>query len=162
VRLALLLAAPVVLVALFVSAVEAWRLAQPQSSLFVAPRTTYSLGEAIAEGKLFEAYDFVRAGQNPNDLIAVSHEDITAGESVLVSPLVWAVANRQREMVQMLLGHGARIERPADTRAICLARALGSEDIVRVLTMDAGQSEEGCRPLEPGAPPLLRVLADTE
>jgi hypothetical protein len=130
--LALLLTAPAVFAALTILSLEAWRIYRPEAGLFATP-LAYSLADAIERDDVRRAYAFIRAGQDPNELIAVRHPDLTAGRGVLVSPLVWSVATNRRNATLMLLGHGARMERPADRAAACLAEALGHVEVARIL-----------------------------
>lgn len=153
----MLMAAPAIVVALSLCGIEVWRTVQPRSPLFALP-FAYSLGDAIAAGELQQAYEYIRAGQDPNDLIAVRHPGLTAGRWVLVSPLVWAVALRDPQAVQLLFAFGVRMDHPANRRAACLAEAAGNEEIVRVLTMHGGGASRGtCEGVRLGEAPLLDV-----
>ncbi|MGH2400034.1 MAG: hypothetical protein ACRDF6_09315 [bacterium] len=157
------MATPTLVLALGLCATEAWRIVRPQSPLFATPLLYYSFGDAIAAGDVWQAYQFIRSGQDPNELIAVRHPALTGGQWVFVSPLVWATATQNTQAVQMLLGFGARMERAADRRAVCLAQALGNEEIARVLRAhDGGRPTEGCGDLELDEAPLLRLLAGAE
>jgi hypothetical protein len=127
---------PAIVAALWLSGLETWRAIQPGSSLFTQPFAD-SLGDAIATGNLQRAYQYIRAGQDPNELIAVRHSDLTQRRWVLISPLLWAVAVGNVDAVKMLLGHGAHIDRPAYLEAVCLAGTLSHHDIVRVLRIRA-------------------------
>lgn len=161
-RIALLVAAPTVAVALGVAGVGAMGVLRPQSSLLATP-FAYSLGDAIAQGDLLQAYRFIHGGQDPNDLIAVRDPALTGGRSVLVSPVVWATAVQNPQAVRMLLAFGVRMDRAANGKAVCLAEALRNEDIVRVLRRDGdGPSTEPCREIEAGDAPLLRTLSETQ
>ena len=55
------------------------------------------------------------------------------GRTVLISPLVWAVAQRQREIVGELLAFGAHVDRPANRMAPCVADALNDSDLADLL-----------------------------
>jgi hypothetical protein len=119
------------------------------------PAFVYSLGEAIAAGDVRQAHAFIHAGQDPNALIAVRHPDLTGSENVFVHPALWAIATRQREILQMLFGFGARLERPAERRAICLANAVGANDIARFLNeQDRALADEPCEGFPPKQPLL--------
>ena len=158
-RLAALVAAPTFVVAIGLLGVEAWRLVRPRSPLFAAP-FAYSLGDAIATGNVPQAYQYIRSGQDPNEPIAVRHPDLTGGRWVLVSPLVWAVALGHVDAVKMLLGYGARLDRAPNRQAVCLADALGKDDIARVLRTVGGVPPGGtCDPLDAGGLPLLRQVS---
>jgi hypothetical protein len=142
--LALLLVVPAIVTALGVTALEAWRWISPHSPLF-APPAAATLAEAIAANDARAAFEFIRAGQDPNGVIAVRHDVITRGQPVEVSPLLWAVATQSEEAVAMLLGFGARLEAPAKRRAVCLAIRLGRDDIVQLLRLsDRDASPEPC------------------
>ncbi len=159
-RLALLIGAPAIVVALGLTGIEAWRILRPRSSLF-APPFAYSLAEAIATGNLQHAYQYIRSGQDPNALIAVRHPALTQGRWVLTTPLLWSVALGNVDIVKMLLGYGARLDRAADRQAICLAEALGHRDIVRVLSAHGAEPPDRiCAAFNAEEPALLRVPAD--
>ena len=125
-RLALMMMAPALVTAVALNVVEIWRLLRPRSELFTAP-FVYSLAEAIERHDLDQAYAFIRAGQDPNQPIAV----VTGGRSALMPPLRWAITIQNRDAVLMLLGFGARV----DENARCLAEEIGNADIVRLLEM---------------------------
>jgi hypothetical protein len=155
--LAAAMAAPAVVTALGMSAVESWRLLQPQSALFAAP-FVYSLADAIEQNDVEHAYAFLRAGQDPNQPIGVRHPLLTAGQSVLVSPLIWAIATGSRETLLMLLGFGAHFDPGRDGGAVCLAEALGNKEMARLVTAyGSALPERPCRALEPGEAPLLSM-----
>lgn len=134
-RLAALIAAPAVMVALGLTGLEAWRGFRPRSPLF-APPFAYSLADAIATGNIQHAYQYIRAGQDPNQPIAVRHPDLTRNRWVFMSPLAWAAATGHTDAVRMLLGFGAR----ADESTVCRAEAFGHQDVARVLRTYAGQT----------------------
>ena len=158
--LASMIATPALVAAALLVASETWRLVRPDASWF-ATAAVDSLADAIASDDLPRAHAFIRAGQAPDDLIAVSHPDLTAGRAVLVSPLVWAVAAGSNNGVLMLLGFGARFERPMDRSAVCLAQRLHRDDIEATLRQHGGAVGEPCPPLTEGeAAPLLAFLAD--
>lgn len=161
-RLAALLAGPAVVVALVLCGIEGWRAFQPQWQLR-ATRFTYTLADAIAIGDLQQTSQFIRAGKDPNALIAVRHPVFTGGRGVAVPPILWAITMQNTQAVQMLLGFGAHMT-PATARlAMCLADALRNKDIVRVLSAHGGpQSSQPCATGQAGEPPLLRVLAGAE
>lgn len=151
--LAMLLAAPVVAVALGLCGIEAWRVLHPRSPLFARP-FAYSLGDAIAAGDVLQAYRFIRAGQDPNEPIWARHPVLTGRRWTLVSPLLWAVGTRSTQAVQMLLAFGASLDSPENRDAACLAEALGDEDIGRMLR-NAGAPPAGAQCPEPRSPDLL-------
>ena len=130
--LLVLMGTPTLLTAVGLSALEAWRLRHPESPLFATP-FVYSLADAIERDDVQRAYDFIRAGQNPSDLIPVHHPVLTGGRTVLVSPLVWAAAMNSKQAALMLLGFGARMDRATDSQAACLAEALGNAEVADVL-----------------------------
>ena len=142
--LAVVMTAPALVAALSIVALEVWRIYRPDSELFVTP-FAYTLADAIERDDVRRAYAFIRAGQDPNELIAVRHPVLTAGRGALVSPLLWSVATNSGNSMRMLLGHGARMERRADRAAACLADALGHNDVARLLR----QVRAGARRLSP-------------
>jgi hypothetical protein len=151
---------PAIAAAIGIIGIEAWREWRPRSPLF-APPFAYSLAEAIETGNLQRAYQYIRAGQDPNALIAVRHPVLTQRRWVLTSPLLWAVAVGNIDGVKMLLGYGARIDGPADRQAICLAEALEHRDIARVLSAYSGEPPDRiCGEVTSKDPALLRVLAE--
>lgn len=142
--LALLIGGPAVILALGIVATEAWRWFEPNSSLFAAPAAA-SFADAIASDDVRAAYQFIRAGQDPNAVIAVRHTMLTGGRRVDVLPLLWAVAMQSESTVAMLLGFGARLDAVTKREAVCLAERLERADIVRLLRLgDPGASLEPC------------------
>ena len=135
--LAMLIAAPAVINALTIGALEGWRSYQPDSPLFAAPRVS-SLADAIARDDVQQAYEFIKGGQDPNGLIEVADPVLTGGRRVSVSPMLWAVAMRSDRSVLTLFGVGARIDADAARRAVCLAERLGQSDIARLLERHSG------------------------
>ena len=94
---------------------------------------TYSPADAISRGDLDAMYEFIRKGWDPDQLIAAGDNTLTRGRTVLISPLVWAVAQRQREIVGELLAFGAHVDRPVNRMAPCVADALGDSDLADLL-----------------------------
>ena len=140
-RLAVMMMSPAIVTAIAVSTVETWRLLRPRSEFFAAP-FVYSLAEAIERHDLDQAYGFIRAGQDPNQPIAV----VRGGQSVLMPPLLWAITTRNRDAVLMLVGFGARVDRAA----VCLAEEMGSADVARLLESH-GPGAVTCPPPRPTA-----------
>ena len=142
--LALLIGGPAVLIAVGIVAAETWRWIQPESSLFAAPAAV-SLADAIASDDVLGVYEFIRAGQDPNALIAVRHTVLTGGRRVEVLPVLWAVATQSEGAVAVLLGFGAHLDSAMKQEAICLAEQLRRADIVRLLRLgDPDTSVEPC------------------
>jgi hypothetical protein len=104
---ALVLIGPAVGVAAIVLVLETYRAIQPDSILFVEPPAP-SLAEAIEHREVEVAYSFIRNGADPNATLAVDDAALTGGRRVDVSPLMLAVASRNRNAVQMLLSAGVR------------------------------------------------------
>jgi hypothetical protein len=157
--IAVMLALPAVLSAVGVSAVEGLRALRPSSSLFAKP-SYYSLADAIRAGDLLRAHEFIRAGQDPNGLVEVRDADLTKGRTILVSPLLWAVANGKTNVVLMLFGYGARIDRHSDKMAACLADAFGNAEMSSVLRRYASAlPREQCPAAPPSEPSLLSLIA---
>ena len=138
---------PVALTALGLIATEASRAMRPGSSRAAAP-FFYSLADAIEGGDVQSAYAFIRAGQDPTALVAVRHPVLTEGRTVLVSPLLWAVATERTDAVLMLLGFGAKMDREPERLAACIADALGNVEIANALRTDVrAPSRDACPPI---------------
>lgn len=116
-----------------------------------------SLASAIAGGESVETvYGFVRAGDDPDQLVHVAIDGLTGGGDVEVSPLVLAVATRDQNVVQMLLGFGVRPDRPQNRLAWCLALALQEPAIAAAIDgASVSVSREAC----PAGPPPSSPLA---
>jgi len=159
-----MLALPVVLTVLGLCAVELARALRPDLPLFATP-FVYSLADAIESDDVDSAVQFIRAGQDPNGLITVRHAVLTDGQSVLVSPLLWAVAMQRPRSVLMLLGFGARMDHRVNSRAVCLAEAIGNQEIASLLRRYPPQptpAPEPCGTLQPGVAPLLALGSAVE
>jgi hypothetical protein len=130
--IAWLMAAPAVLMALTMCAIEGWRVLQPESRLFATP-FVYSLADAIEQNDVQRAYEFVRDGHDPEQLIAVQHALLAGGRPALVAPLEWAAATGSRETLLMLLGFSARVDQRIADRALCAAHASGNGQIAELL-----------------------------
>jgi len=156
--LELSIAAPAVLAALVLVAVEVWRVTHPRSELFVTP-FAYSLAEAIERDDVQRAYAFIRAGQDPTEPIQVRHPTVTAGRTVAVPPLLWAVAANSRYSAMMLLGFGAQVDKTSVDRAVCLADTLGNGELAALLR-NYGEAVRACPGVTPGEPPLLSFLSN--
>ena len=150
--LALLVAAPGVLASAGLTAVEAWRLARPDAALFAAPAPR-SLADAIRSDEVQAAYALLRAGHDPRAGITVSDPALTGGRTIVVAPLLWAVASQSERTVPMLLGYGRPIDAATSGRAFCLAEALGNAAIAGALRPYV---EDGCAVAPPAGGPLLR------
>ena len=146
------LAAPALLSAAAMCAVESLRATRPHSNLFTPP-VVLSLAEAIERNDLDGAYAFIRHGQAVDAPIAVRDSAHTGGQTVLIQPLLWAVASRNGDAARMLLSFGAGTDRNlAD--ALCLAEAIGDEAVAQVLRRHGAQRDRcGASPRE--GPPLL-------
>ena len=118
-----------------------------------------SLADAILARDVERAYTFIRAGEDPNARLRVRNAELTGDRDIMVSPLLLAVASNSDNTVNMLLSFGARLDLPANRFAVCLARRLGYEDIVRALERDAGQASRVECP-EPGPGPPLVAYAE--
>ena len=94
---------------------------------------TYSPADAIARGDLDATYEFIRKGWDPDQLIAAGDDTLTRGRTVLVSPLVWAVAQHQRDIAGELLAFGAHVDRSGNRIAPCVADAIGDADLADLL-----------------------------
>jgi hypothetical protein len=148
--------------ALGVTALEAWRFHRPDSLLFVTP-PAISLADAITRDDVHRAYEFIRAGQDPNALVTVHDPTLTGGRSVRVSPLVWAAATGADRSLQMLLGFGARLDGRTARQARCLAEQLEHHGVAREFQRREGNPvAEPCPPSREhrGAP--LEAIAEPE
>lgn len=152
--LALLIGAPAVAAALLVTGVALWRIVEPDAPLFNAPQAR-TLADAIQEGDARREYRFLREGQDPNELVTVRIETPEGTRALRVSPLVWAVSVNRREAALVLVGHGARLERPMDRHAACLAAAVGNDEVAGVLRAQPGASADPCPALTGADGPLL-------
>jgi hypothetical protein len=156
---AVLIGAPAVAAAVSLCAIEVGRLVRPDWPLF-GEKPPASLAEAISRGFSVEyAYVFIRNGQDPNEPIAVDNPDYDNGRSIKVSPVMLAVAARDRNVMLMLVNFGARLDLPQNRVARCLAEELGDTSIV-LLFDRYGSREPGtptCPDRKANAPtPLLR------
>jgi len=157
--MAALIGAPAIVAVLGLTAIEGYRLIQPVSPLFGdAPA---SLAESITRGYGVEySYRFIRAGQNPNNVVVVDSENYTNGTSITVSPLMLAVAAHDDNTASMLLNFGARLDLPQNRFARCLAEEIGDKAMLRIIDRHGGHE------LTPPCPdrtavatmPLLRWL----
>ena len=130
---AALLVVPALAGALAIVTVEAWRQYRPRSFYFNPP-FTHSLADAIEGDDPKAAYEFLRAGADPNALIAVRDPILTGNRTLAVSPVLWAVAAESDSSLLMLLGFGARAYPHNGRRVACLAEAMGNRrmaDFVR-------------------------------
>lgn len=120
-----------------------------------------SFADAIRNGGVEDAYAFVRAGVDPNEPIAFSHADLTAGHAIIVAPLVLAVATHNENVVTMLLGFGVRMDRPGNRRAVCLAKRLGYDDLAATIVRDGRPASPiDCSTIASSAGPPLLDFAD--
>jgi hypothetical protein len=122
---------------LVVATLELWRFEQPRASLFSTPEAT-SLADAITRDDVLRAYEFIRAGQDPNAAISAEHPAITAGRRVSVSPLLWAVAAQSDRSAAMLFSVGARPSAAEARQAACLANWLKRDDLARQIVRQSG------------------------
>jgi len=153
---ALCIAAPAIAAAVLLPMVEGYRGLRPAAPLFGDP-PAQTIVEAIQRGNqgVEEAYRFIAAGQDPNRPILVNDPSLTGGRDVMVSPLMLAVATRNRNVVQMLMSFGARLDVPQNSGAICLARSLHNDAIVSILDSGDGAGAECSPQSRPAdAPPL--------
>jgi hypothetical protein len=152
--MAALIALPAIVAALGVTAIEIYRVVDPEAPLFGEPPSR-TIVEAIARGRGVEqVYAFVRVGQDPNERVTVRDSDYTGRDPIQVSPLLLAVASRDANVVQMLLDHGARLDLPQNARAWCLARDIGADEAADVL-LAHGASQVCPAPAPGAATPLV-------
>jgi hypothetical protein len=153
-----LVAAPSVLGALSICALEAYRWLRPESALFVAPHPD-TLTQAIVDDDYEGAYAFIRGGQDPNRPIEFRDDRLTGGRAVRVSPLLLAVATGSENSLRMLLGFGARMVVPPDSLAGCLADALDDSRLASLVRALGAAPASAC-PATEGATayPLLGYI----
>jgi hypothetical protein len=148
--------------AAFLVGIEAFRAVQPQSALFASPPRE-NLADAIEADDPLAAFAFVRAGQDPDALVAVRDVRWTADQWVLVSPVIWAVASDSPNSVLMLMTAGAQFPHDQDQRAACFAEALGHDSLAQLLRAYArGQVPQPCPKWRSGSTPLTAVIAGSE
>lgn len=138
---ALLMGLPAIAVALGICVIEVKRPAAPTSTF----------AEAIAAGDDRTVYELVRAGRDPAASVAVSDPALTGGRTLVVPPLLWAVATQQNQIVPLLISLGAGLDDASRHRAACMATKLGNEEVALVLTADAASP---C-PVVPDTDPIL-------
>ena len=95
-----------------------------------------SMADAIRHGEVEDAYSFVSAGTDPNAPLQFSDTELTSGHSVMISPLMLAVASNKENTVMMLLSFGARMDLPQNEMAGCLATRLGYGDLAAMIRRD--------------------------
>lgn len=142
-QLAALVALPAAAAACALVLLQLWHWRSPDHPLFARP-FAYSLAEAIERDDVVTAYEFIRAGQDPGELIAVRHPVLTGSRTVLMPPLVWAVAVQSRQAVLMLLAYSERSDRTTGQRAVCLAEALGHAEIAQLLRTHGADAASPC------------------
>jgi hypothetical protein len=158
-----IIVAPAVLAALWLTGIEGYRMVQPESSLFRREEALTSLAQAITVCcRVEDAYAFIRAGQDPNELLTIDNPDYTGGGSIMVSPLILAVAAGNGSVVQMLIDFGARPELPQNRLAGCLAQELGQAEMLTIIATYVGENTQmTCPERSSNDPrPLLRWAFD--
>ncbi len=150
--IAWLVAAPAVASALLIATVEIQQ-GRQRATTDQLPLRPFAL--AICDHSVEDAYQFIRAGADPNAPIPFRHQTLTGDREVMVSPLMVAAACHEENSTIMLLGFGARMDAPTNRYALCLARQMKYEDIARLLVKDGRANPDApCPPAAPG-PPLL-------
>jgi hypothetical protein len=146
-------------VAAIIIVLEGYRAFQTDSILFVEP-PAMSLADALEHREVEVAYGFIRRGADPNATLSIEDRELTAGRRIDVSPLMLAVASRNRNAVQMLLSAGVRIDLPVNRFAACLARDLGETDLETMIVRDGRRTVESTcpQPSDESTTPLLRYL----
>jgi hypothetical protein len=160
--LALALAGPAIVAAIVIIAVESYRVVQPDSILFAEPPAS-SFAEALMNREVELAYAFVHNGTDPNAMLVVQDVGLTGGRRVEVSPLMLAVAAKNRNAVMMLLSAGVDVDLPANQPSACLAQELGEHDLeTMILRGSRAPARPPCDPtIDGGTPPLLRYRVVT-
>jgi hypothetical protein len=135
--LSFLIGAPVLLVAVGIGVVEAWRLVQPDSRWFVTP-PSFSFAEAVTTGDTQTMYELLLAGHDANELITVREPGVTDSAPLVVRPLLWAVAHERYGIALMLHEFGARLESGSQRLAVCFVRQRGNDVVARILAGKGG------------------------
>lgn len=162
---AALIGTPAVLAAVWLTGIEGYRVVHPESSIFRREEALTSLAQAIMVCcRVEDAYAFIRAGQDPNEPLTIDDPDYTGGGSIMVSPLLLAVAAGNGSVVQMLINFGARPELPQNRMAGCLARELGQAEMLTIIATYVGEDAQmSCPERSSNDPrPLLRWAFDEE
>ena len=147
-------AAPGIAAAIGLAGMSLYARVNPDAPLFGGPPPP-SMAESIAgRSGVEQTFAFIRAGQDPNALIVVRHDDYTGGADVRVSPLMLAVAARDSSAVRMLLSFGARLDLPQNRLAPCLADDIGNAEIVEIFAAERGGEPLVCPPRPDGPTPL--------
>jgi hypothetical protein len=120
--------------------------------------TAQSLAEAIQHREVEQAYAFVRAGQNPNELVSFRDSTLTGDRTVKISPLMLAAATHSDNALMMLLAFGAEPSLPQNRFALCVAKQFGDGDIVRILTRDGHLDAAVQCPATTAQAPLLAFV----
>ena len=128
--IALLLAAPSMVGALWIAATALGTMSPVPAPGFA------SLADAIQHGEVEDAYASMSAGADPNATIPFSDPNLTAGHTVMISPLMLAVAANKENTVMMLLSFGARMDVPQNELAPCLAKRLGYPKLAAMIVRD--------------------------
>lgn len=152
----------VALPAVFGSAVlarTAWHWIEPASP--PGPESPQALLDAVASGDVSRAHGLIWAGQSANVPLPFSHWRLTSGRSVVVTPLLVAVARDDENMVRMLLTHGAIADDPRNRLAACLAPHVG-DGIAGAFTQAAGRvpTASGCPNWQNSLPRRLDQVVD--
>lgn len=153
------IAAPAILAACGLTAIEAYRAVDPAAPIFGAAPA--SLADAITGGYGVEyVYRFVRAGQDPNASIVVDDPNYTDGQAVTVSPLMLAIAARDENTALMLINVGARLDLPQNRWAWCLGHEIGTPALLGIIDRYGGADLARTCPdrTSVAASPLLRWL----
>jgi len=144
----LVVAAPAVLAACLIVVLEINRFMEQRSRPAV---DASSFAEVLRSGDYEQAFEIIRAGQDPNTPILFRDSDLTGNRDIMVTPLLIAVATRVDNTVRMLMSAGVRIDAPGNRFALCLADQLGDKTIAGVITHDGGPAAKTVTC--PAAPP---------
>jgi hypothetical protein len=153
---AMLIALPAIVAALGVGILEGRAIVRDE------PSQALSFTDAVRADALAEALQYVRSGQDPNKAVSYRDDQVTGDRTVLVTPLLIAVAHNRENMVMLLMSFGARLDAPGNAYAVCLANRLGNERLGQMILRDAGldASPADCPEPDPAASaPLLAFSA---
>ena len=151
---AALLLVPAVVAVLCLGTMEAWRVYKPRSLYFNTPLPT-TFAEAIENGDVMVAYEFIRAGADANATIQVRHPVLTGGRAIAVSPVEWAVATNNDGVAYMLLAFGGTVS-PHDREPVaCLAEAVGNQRLADFIRGETDMPQDACEEIPARDQPLL-------
>lgn len=119
---------------------------------------TQTFADSIARHGVEQAYAYVRAGQNPNQPVALNDSRLTGNRELLLPPLIIALAARNENTAMMLLSFGADPALPQQAGAACLADWVDLPGVARLIRAVPG-GDTPCPPKPVGDAPLATAFA---